>query len=70
MLHRQHRDNIERQKITVALWAMHRMAVKEADGHLDQPSLWRCRGCKKAFRSKGGLGAHLFKTHGRVATVR
>ena len=29
-----------------------------------------CLGCKKAFRSRGGEGAHMFRCHGQISTLR
>ena len=70
MLRHQHSVDIAHQKTVLALWAMHRLAVQGSTVRAGNDDRWKCRMCKKAFRSKGGLGAHMFKTHGRAAAYR
>ena len=70
MLRHQHSVDIAHQKTVLALWAMHRLVVQGSTVRAGNDDRWKCRMCKKAFRSKGGLGAHMFKTHGRAAAYR
>ena len=69
MLQNLHAKESEQQRISVALWVMYRQTnwcrrTEQAGDH------WTCRMCCRSFRSKGGLGAHMFKTHGRKAAYR
>lgn len=43
---------------------------KEDSGPAQDEELHACMHCQEIFKSKGGLGAHLFKTHHIVAKVR
>ena len=56
--------------MVVAMWQIHRQLVAKLPGTMKEATTWGCRGCAKTFRSKGGLGAHFYKTHGRVAAHR
>ncbi|OLQ03906.1 hypothetical protein AK812_SmicGene13087 [Symbiodinium microadriaticum] len=49
---------------------MYREACNWMPVQLMQQTVWSCRACRKTFRSKGGLGAHFFKTHQRLAVYR
>ena len=68
------RDFVEfkkQQAILATVWALYKKA--EAVLKLGKPranTVWVCRPCQKLFRSKGGLGAHFFKAHGRKARYR
>ena len=70
MLQARHSRDMARSRDLVALWAMLRMAGHGLPGEDSTMRPWSCRGCRKTFKSKGGLGAHLFKTHGRTAPYR
>ena len=59
------------QAIIAVIWALY----KKASGVLGiedrrLATTWICRPCTKVFRSKGGLGAHFFKSHGRTGSYR
>ncbi|CAE7677247.1 unnamed protein product [Symbiodinium sp. CCMP2456] len=70
MLRARHSADMEKGRDLVALWTMRRMlGYPEADV-LPGGELWSCRACRRSFRSKGGLGAHMFKVHGRKAAFR
>ena len=43
---------------------------KEDSGRLVDEERHACMACSKIFRSKGGLGAHLFKSHGTISRLR
>ena len=70
MLRARHLAELEQSRDLVALWMMYRMASTGVASGEKQPTNWSCRQCRKMFRSKGGLGAHLFKAHGRTAAYR
>ncbi|CAE7701091.1 unnamed protein product [Symbiodinium sp. CCMP2592] len=58
------------QRVALSLWAIYRKAWEHLpDVHL-QSTQHVCRPCAKTFRTKGALGAHFQKTHGRCAKYR
>ena len=59
MLQDQHQKDMEQQNGSRASPRM-----SESSGQ------WSCRACRKTFKTKGGLGAHIFKVHGRTAASR
>ncbi|CAE7905413.1 rngB [Symbiodinium microadriaticum] len=57
-----------REALSVLLWTMYRMI---ATGNEEKSTRsHRCFMCSKDFKSKAGLGAHFYKTHGRWASYR
>ena len=70
MLHKLHAKESEQHRTTVALWVMYRQTSWCRRTEQVAGDLWTCRMCCRSFRSKGGLGAHMFKTHGRKAAYR
>ena len=38
--------------------------------HVETQALFACLGCRKAFRSKAGEGAHMFRCHGAISSLR
>ena len=54
----------------VGMWQFYRQLCDQLPGAQKLESRWSCRGCRKTFKSKGGLGAHFFKSHGREAEHR
>ena len=56
--------------IVVGMWQFYRQLCDQLPGAQKLESRWSCRGCRKTFKSKGGLGAHFFKSHGREAEHR
>ena len=64
-------DYKRKKAVTAVVWALYKKAsaVITADGRCT-PAAWVCRPCRRAFRSRGGLGAHFFKSHGRRARYR
>ena len=69
---RRNQDDFEQYKsgeaLSVLLWTMYRMIATGAAVQSTMPH--RCFMCNKDFKSKAGLGAHFYKTHGRWATYR
>ena len=62
-----HDGYCQQQRWQLALWAIYRKALQ---GQRDQQTTLICRPCGRTFRSKGALGAHFHKTHGRCAKDR
>ncbi|CAE7299602.1 unnamed protein product [Symbiodinium sp. CCMP2592] len=69
-LQKRHEAMCQEEVITVGLWGMYRQACQTLPQLHAQEQRWSCRSCKRQFKSKGGLGAHMFKTHGRTAAYR
>ena len=69
-LKKAHERQCQDETILVGLWGMYREACNWMPVQLMQQTVWSCRACRKTFRSKGGLGAHFFKTHQRLAVYR
>ncbi|CAE7261007.1 RE2 [Symbiodinium sp. CCMP2592] len=69
MLQKQHDRQCQDETQQVGLWGLYRRAVRDLPGW-ECESTWSCRMCEKPFKSKGGLGAHMFKAHRRMATYR
>ncbi|CAE7735994.1 RTase [Symbiodinium sp. CCMP2592] len=69
-LQRHHEKVAHGELVQLGLWAMFRRAVQ------NQPRLewveapWYCRPCGQGFKSKAGMGAHMFKVHARKAQFR
>ncbi|CAE7193341.1 unnamed protein product [Symbiodinium sp. CCMP2592] len=70
MLKKQHVADMERYKSDMVLWAMYRQARGDEHGNTEKLKQWQCRMCHRCLGSKGGLGAHFFKTHRRCADYR
>ena len=70
MLQARHKRDMESQSVAVALWMMYRQTGQHNRSETAGDGCWTCRMCCRSFRSKGGLGAHMFKTHGRKAAYR
>ncbi|CAE7337173.1 Cacna1c [Symbiodinium sp. CCMP2592] len=70
MLRKRHMEDVEHYKVNLVLWAMFRMAKGDDGADGARLMQWQCRKCDRSFASKGGLGAHFFKTHRRLATHR
>ena len=58
MLRAWHREDIKKQRTTVGLWMMHKIACVQAPELAAIDKRWTCRVCQRNFKSKGGLGAH------------
>ena len=53
------------------LWALHKKAAQDLNLQAESVECaWHCGPCGRHFKSKGALGAHFFKTHGRKAKYR
>ena len=61
-------DYQKREALSVTLWTMYRSITTGENPTKVRPH--RCFMCDKDFKNKAGLGAHLFKTHGRWALYR
>ena len=70
LLQARHKQDVKAARIHVALWMMYRFALSQTRVPPATAKDWSCRMCKTRFKSKGGLGAHLFKAHGRRAAYR
>ncbi|CAE7936001.1 unnamed protein product, partial [Symbiodinium necroappetens] len=65
-----HGKQKEADKAAVGLWGLFRIASEMIPETVSQHTTWSCRQCQKTFKSRGGLGAHFYKTHGRSAAYR
>ncbi|CAE7722823.1 unnamed protein product, partial [Symbiodinium sp. CCMP2456] len=63
-------DLCEHYKVSLTIWAVYKRIENHIPGHSEVPTRWICRPCQRSFRTKGGLGAHFFKTHKRCAGYR
>ena len=53
------------------LWALYKRASDVLGFHTEPTRCeWRCGPCSRSYKTKGALGAHFFKTHGRRAKYR
>ncbi|CAE7846913.1 unnamed protein product, partial [Symbiodinium necroappetens] len=69
-LHQEHEKQCRQDAAIVGIWHFYRQLREKMPGVTQEATTWGCRGCSKTFRSKGGLGAHFYKTHGREAAHR
>ena len=69
MLQARHVKEMNMQQTRIGLWALAKQCQLQRP-HLLLRCLWRCRACSKSFLTKAAIGAHLFKTHNRMATYR
>ncbi|CAE7763408.1 unnamed protein product [Symbiodinium sp. CCMP2456] len=58
------------QRTCLALWALYKKIARAAPSDSGPGGGWYCRICAKGVKSKGALGAHFFKVHGRRARYR
>ncbi|CAE7241174.1 unnamed protein product [Symbiodinium sp. CCMP2592] len=58
------------QRVALSLWAIYRKACEWLPEEHSVVTQFVCRPCAKTFRTKGALGAHFMKTHGRCAKYR
>ena len=58
------------QKMKLALWAIYRRASAVLPDRWEPATRLVCRPCGKTFKTKGALGAHFQKSHGRCAKYR
>ncbi|OLQ05712.1 hypothetical protein AK812_SmicGene11066 [Symbiodinium microadriaticum] len=64
-------DFCRRTASGLLLWALHKCAGEQL--HLQTETTgctWICGPCGRRFKTKGAMGAHFFKTHGRRAKYR
>ena len=54
----------------IVLWALYRRACSRLPAAEQGARVWHCRPCGRSVKTKGALGAHFFKVHGRVAKYR
>ncbi|CAE7349989.1 unnamed protein product, partial [Symbiodinium sp. CCMP2456] len=57
-----------KEAVSISLWSLYRTIACPSTGN--QHCRFRCFMCECDFKSKAGLGAHFYKTHGRVAEYR
>ena len=69
-LHQEHVKKCRQDAAIVGTWHFYRQLRARLPGTTRETTTWGCRGCAKTFRSKAGLGAHFYKTHGREAAHR
>ena len=65
-----HDRTCHQDALVVGIWHFYRQLCERLPGAQKHESGWSCRGCRKTFKSRGGLGAHFFKSHGREAEHR
>ena len=63
-------DFCNEQRTLIILWALYRRACSQLPASEQGSRVWHCRPCGRSVRSKGALGAHFFKVHGRTAKYR
>ena len=56
--------------VLIGLWALYRKAHPLLPLRAHSQQTWCCRMCSRILRTKGALGAHFFKVHGRKARYR
>ncbi|CAE7692011.1 unnamed protein product [Symbiodinium sp. CCMP2592] len=60
-----------REQLTLlALWSLYKRACERWPVLSEDVAPWVCRICCRAVKTKAALGAHFFKTHGRLAAYR
>ncbi|CAE7899283.1 unnamed protein product [Symbiodinium sp. KB8] len=69
-LRKEHERQCQEEVILVGLWGIYREACSWMPVQFTKQTVWSCRACRRTFRSKGGLGAHFFKAHQRLAAYR
>ena len=69
-LKKKHQSQCQEEVVLVGLWRIYREACQRMPVQIAKPTVWSCRSCQRLFKSKGGMGAHYFKVHHRVAAYR
>ena len=65
-----HKENKKSDMRIVGLWGLYRLACEINPEAATPTCLWTCRKCQRFFKTRGGLGAHFYKTHNRSADYR